>query len=140
MRFWDSSALAALFIKNPQRERMRSYYEQDPVIAMWWATPIEITSALTRQEREGSLTSSDTDAIIQRLQDVSPTWEELQHTVRLRNTALRLLRVHPLRAADALQLAAALVAAKGDPSSIDVVCLDHRLTQAARREGFRVLE
>jgi hypothetical protein len=54
--------------------------------------------------------------------------------------ASRLLRVHPLRAADALQLAAALAAAKGDPSSLDVVCLDQRLSEAARREGFRVLE
>jgi predicted nucleic acid-binding protein len=119
---------------------MRSCYEQDPMIAIWWATPIEITSALTRQEREGSLSSSDADAVIQRLQQVSASWEELQPTVGLRSTALRLLRVHPLRAADALQLAAALVAAKGDPTSLDVVCLDQRLSQAARREGFRVLE
>ncbi len=140
MRFWDSSALVALFIGNPQRERMRFYYEQDPMIAIWWATPIEITSALTRQEREGFLTSPDTDAAIQRLQEVSPSWQELQPTAGLRGTASRLLRVHPLRAADALQLAAALAAAKGDPSSLDVVCLDHRLSEAARREGFRVLE
>jgi len=139
MRFWDSSALVALFIRNRQRERIRSYYEQDPMIASWWATPVEIASAVTRQEREGVLTSLATDAVIQRLQEVSPTWEELQPTVGVRSTALRLLRVHPLRAAGALQLAAALAAAKGDPSSLDVVCLDHRLSEAAKREGFRVL-
>lgn len=140
MRFWDSSALVALFIRSPQRKRMRSYYEQDPMVAVWWATPIEITSAITCLEREGSLASSDTGAAIQRLQEVSPSWEELEPTLGLRSTASRLLRVHPLRAADALQLAAALAAAKGDPSSLDIVCLDHRLSEAARREGFRVLE
>jgi predicted nucleic acid-binding protein len=47
-----------------------------------------------------------------------------------------MLRVHPLRAADALQLAAATVAAEHDPSSLELVCLDQRLSEAAGKEGF----
>jgi hypothetical protein len=46
------------------------------------------------------------------------------------------LRVHPLRAADALQLAAAFVAAERRPSSLEIVTLDQRLAAAARKEGF----
>jgi predicted nucleic acid-binding protein len=46
--------------------------------------------------------------------------------------------VHPLRAADALQLAAAVVAAEGIPASLSIVTLDERLAAAARREGFVV--
>jgi hypothetical protein len=57
----------------------------------------------------------------------------------VRRTAERLLRTHPLRAADALQLAAALIAADHDPTSLAIVCLDERLRVAARREGFIVL-
>jgi uncharacterized protein len=58
----------------------------------------------------------------------------------VRRTAERLLRVHPLRCADSLQLAAALISADHDPATLEIVCLDARLTGAARREGFAVLE
>lgn len=47
-----------------------------------------------------------------------------------------MLRVHPLRAADAAQLAAAFVAAERHPSSLEFVILDMRLAAAARKEGF----
>jgi len=57
----------------------------------------------------------------------------------VRRTAERLLRVHPLRAADSMQLAAALIAAEHNPSDLDIVCLDKKLSDAARREGFTVL-
>jgi hypothetical protein len=52
---------------------------------------------------------------------------------------MRLLRVHALRAGDALQLAAALVAAEGQPGSLEIVTLDERLALAASREGLRVV-
>jgi predicted nucleic acid-binding protein len=54
----------------------------------------------------------------------------------VRTTAIRLLRVHPLRTADAFQLAAAIVAAENHPASLQFVTLDDRLGQAAEREGF----
>jgi len=52
--------------------------------------------------------------------------------------AKRCLMVHPLRAADALQLGAALVACGDDPHGFEFVCVDERLNEAARREGFTV--
>ncbi len=58
---------------------------------------------------------------------------------QVRNRAIRLLRLHPLRAADALQLAAALTAAAEDPERLHLVSSDDRLSAAAQREGFRVL-
>jgi hypothetical protein len=57
----------------------------------------------------------------------------------LRDLAERLLRVHSLRAADSLQLAAAIIAAEREPVTLDLVSLDDRLNDAASREGFRVL-
>jgi len=53
--------------------------------------------------------------------------------------ARRLLAAHPLRAADALQLAAALVACDERPDVLALVTLDDHLAEAARREGFVVL-
>jgi predicted nucleic acid-binding protein len=54
----------------------------------------------------------------------------------VREAAIRFLRVHALRAADALQLAAAFIAAERRPPSLTVVTLDDRLAAAARKEGF----
>jgi len=48
--------------------------------------------------------------------------------------------VHPLRAADTLQLPAAFIAAERRPSSLEVVTLDDRLSAAAQKEGFLVIE
>jgi uncharacterized protein len=56
------------------------------------------------------------------------------------STAVRFLRVHPVRAADALQLAAAFVAAERRPASLEVITFDDRLAVAARKEGFVVTE
>jgi len=52
--------------------------------------------------------------------------------------ATRLLRLHTLRAADALQLGAALHGAEGQPKGRTVHTLDSRLALAAEREGFAV--
>jgi hypothetical protein len=66
------------------------------------------------------------------------SWAEVLPSDAIRSTAQRLLRVHPLRAGDALQLAAAIVAAEHDPASLEFVGLDERLNEAARREGFPI--
>ena len=53
-------------------------------------------------------------------------------------TACRLLRVHPLRAADAMQLAAATVMAGGRTLQAGFLAFDDRLREAAGREEFVV--
>jgi len=75
---------------------------------------------------------------IDRLRRLAHAWHEIDASDPIRETAVRLLRVHPLRAADALQLAAAHDAAERRPSSLEVVTLDDRLATAARKEGFVV--
>ena len=75
---------------------------------------------------------------LQGLQQLSAGWHEIDPSDEIRETAARFLRVHPLRAADALQLAAAFVAAERRPASLEIVTLDDRLANAARKEGFAV--
>ncbi len=139
MRFWDTSALIPLVSNEPSRERMLELLESDSQIVAWWGTPIEITSSLARREREKALTSEQVDAAVSLARQLSEAWHEIVPSDGVRRTAERVLRTHPLRAADSLQLAAALVAADHDPSTLEMVCLDARLASAARREGFRVL-
>ena len=114
-------------------------YELDPEMVAWWATGAECVSALARLEREGSLIQASMSGGLRRLDGLARAWREVQPVTAVRETAIRLLRVHPLRTADALQLAAAIVAAEGHPASLPLVTLDERLAQAAEREGFVVV-
>ncbi len=139
MRFWDSSAIVALLVGEARTEIVRPIAEDDPVMLVSWATVVECVSAIARLERDGDLTSEATLAALERLDAVAEGWNEVQPVEAARRAARRLLRVHRLRAADALQLAAAVVAAEGHPASLEVVTLDDRLVEAARREGFVVL-
>jgi predicted nucleic acid-binding protein len=115
-------------------------YERDSELLVWWATEAECVSALTRLERDRSLDGRSMNQALLRLDGLRAGWREIQPVDRLRQTAIRLLRVHPIRAADALQLAAALVAAEDHPPTLPVVTLDERLARAAEREGFPVVQ
>ncbi len=136
MRFWDSSALVPLIVQEPATNTVKELLAADPSILAWWGAEIECISALSRLERQGALDAAGTSAAAGRLGIVHRSWHEVQPTERVRETAVRLLRVHDLRAADALQLAAALVASDARPAGLPFVCLDERLRRAADREGF----
>jgi len=112
--------------------------QDDPEQTVWCLSEVEIAAALARREREGA----DAGPIETAREDLSKLvrrWRPVTAVESVRARALRLVRTHPLRAADALQLAAALVASDDKPEGMPFVCLDDRLRDAARREGFPVL-
>ena len=139
MRFWDSSAVVPLLVAESTSAAVLREYELDPEVVAWWATEVECVSALARLEREGNLAARSLSEGLRRLGALGRTWREVQPVTAVRTTAIRLLRVHPLRTADALQLAAAIVAAEDHPATLPLVTLDDRLAQAAEREGFAVV-
>jgi len=138
MKFWDTSAIILLLADEPSREGLLAILEDDPQVIAWWGTSVEIASALARREREQLITAAEAEAALSAARVLSDGWHEIVPSDAIRRTAERLLRAHPLRAADSLQLAAALIAANHDPTTLELVCLDVRLTVAARREGFKV--
>jgi predicted nucleic acid-binding protein len=127
-----------LIVDEPGRERLLALVEADPVMVVWWGTSVELVSALSRRERDGSLPTSVANAAVERVRKLERTWHQVAPTDAVRQRAQRLLRVHPLRAADSLQLAAALEVAGADPASVSFVTLDQRLLDAAAREGLTV--
>lgn len=139
MRFWDSSAVLPLLVDESTREGLLARLEEDGDMLSWWGTPVEIASALARREREKLLSAEEVSNVLAALHHLAASWHEIVPSDSVRRSAERLLRTHTLRAADSLQLGAALVAADHDPRSLEIVCLDERLTLAARREGFTVL-
>jgi predicted nucleic acid-binding protein len=107
---------------------------------VWWATEVECASAIARLERDAALDDAAAREAFDRLKHLAHAWHEVDASDPIREAAVRFLRVHPLRAADALQLAAAFIAAERRPSSLEVVTLDDRLAVAARKEGFVLIE
>ena len=138
MRFWDSSAVVPLLVRQPASPRVDHWWAEDERLALWTLTPVEITSALWRQVREGSLDEADARAADARSQELAEASYLVTDIDGVKAMARRLLRVHPLRSADALQLAAAVVWTGGRPQGKTLLTLDERLALAARREGFEV--
>lgn len=139
MRFWDSSALVPAVIAESTSPAVRRLLQADPAITVAWHCEVECTSAVARLERTGGYSTDEADDAFRALAVLRHAWVEMDPTAALRVSATRLLRVHDLRAADALQLASAIAAAEGHPDTLEFVSLDDRLVVAARREGFAVV-
>ena len=140
MRFWDSSAIVPLILAESTTRAMQAVAAKDPVMLVWWASEVECASALARLEREDALDDSAVRHAFERLRQLASGWHEIDPSDAIREAAVRFVRVHPLRASDALQLAAAFVAAERRPPSLEIVTLDERLVAAARKEGFEVVD
>jgi len=112
----------------------------DSAMLVWWGSEIECVSALARLERDDALSDQAITLALKRLGRLAAGWHEIDPSDGIREAAVRFLRVHPLRAADALQLAAAFFAAERRPASLEVITLDDRLGSAARKEGFAVIQ
>ena len=138
MKFWDSSAIVPLLVAEPSTREMQALASRDHAMLVWWGTRIECASALARLERDGALDEDAASTAFDRLKQLSAAWHEVEAGHAVREAAVRFLRVHPLRAGDATQLAAAFIAANRQPGTLEIVTLDDRVASAARKEGFAV--
>ncbi len=138
MRFWDSSVLVNLCVVAPRTLEAQKHYIEDPRIVAWWGSEVECASAIARREREGAFGDAGAGEAWAVLAALGSVWVEVQPSNAVRRQAVRVVRLHPLRAGDALQLAAAIEWA-GSPPSGELVTFDARLREAARLEGFTVL-
>lgn len=136
--FWDSSALVPLLVPEAASEALTRLLASDGEPVLWWTTPLECQSALQRRHREGALSREQLTAATDRLRQLVLHADTIAPTDDLRRRAARVLAVHPLRAADSLQLAAALVWCEEQPQGETLVSLDERLRSAAHAEGFTV--
>jgi len=139
VRFWDTSALVPLFVAEPATSRARRWLADDPDVTVWTLARVELLSALARRRRAQP---SAADRLRQARREALAAWErwsEVTAVELVRRHAERLVETHPLRAADALQIGAALVVAGSDPPTLEFVTLDDQQAQAAEREGLQVL-
>ncbi|MDA2930537.1 PIN domain-containing protein, partial [Acidobacteria bacterium AH-259-O06] len=125
MRFWDASAVVPLVVAEEQTSHCRSLLAQDTEMVVWLLTPLEVISALTRRLRQSSLKLPDFRRAKEQLVVLERAWSEVTSVESVRERARRLLETHSLRAADALQLAAAIIVSEDKPPQIPFVTLDN---------------
>src|SRR5450432_3028115 len=104
--FWDSSSLVPLCVIQPSTPVANMLSRQYEKI-VWWAAPVEIQSAFTRLIRMGILTQNGQVQAQVALDGFRSKWSEILPDAQVRMNAERFVDRFPLRAADALQLAAA---------------------------------
>ena len=138
MRFWDSSAVVPLLVQQERSSRAAAWISGDDVMVVWTLTPVEVVSALRRLVREKTLSEEAARTTELRLGEMMDRCHVVIDVETVKSLAVRLLRLHPLRAFDALQLGAALYWAEGHPQGRMLHTLDDRLADAAQREGFVV--
>ena len=139
MRYWDASALVPLIVAEPDSELVRGWLAEDDHIVTWVWTRTEITGAIERRTREGLLSRRRRREVLDRLGVLAGRWDEVTDVLAVRSRADALLARHPLRAADAGQLGAALLVQEQVAGSLTFACRDQRLLSAADVEGLRIL-
>ncbi len=126
--FWDASALVPLAVRQAITPRAIALYKSHGVV-VWWATPVEIASALARLVRIKQLNSGDWVTARKLAKNLADSWSVVQPSDSLRTKAAQLLERYDLRAADSLQLAAALEVVRGCAPR---PCLSDRRSEATR--------
>lgn len=137
--FWDTSALIPLCCFQTQSARARMATRSFGHQVVWWATIVEAIASLNRLARIGNLGPREMSQAFARLEHLRYRWSEVQPIDSIREQAERLLRTHKLRAADALQLAAALQWCAQHPRGRTFIGGDNDLSRAAEAEGFSMI-
>jgi hypothetical protein len=141
--FLDSSALVKRYIDEAGTRRVLEIIESSDRLIVSSLARVEITAALVRRARRGGLSEDHLHDILAALEtELREVFEVMELSAAIMTRATDLVRTHALRAADAIQLASALVAMGGPSKASDFtfVSADAELNAAARQEGLNVAD
>lgn len=136
MKFWDTSAVVPLLVQQAKTQTSEKLLREDRLMIVSWTTECEAFSALARLERESALSSKAFLGAKAILDTLAQSWNVVEPSAELIVETKRVLRLHPLRSADALQLASAILACKKTPHNLTFLTFNERLSEAAGKEGF----
>jgi uncharacterized protein len=137
--FWDTSALVPICIYHATTLQARTLLRKYAPVA-WWGSFVEVHSAIARLHREKQINDDMRQNALMRLTLLTRSWNEILPSEDLRQLAGNLLHRYPLRAADSMQLAAALTWCQQKPAQKIFLCDDKKLSEAATLSGFTVIQ
>jgi uncharacterized protein len=137
--FFDASAVVPLCLAQTSSPMARRHYRTFSRQVVAPTTLIEVASAVYRAVRLGLLAPTGVKRAMERLGQLDKRWTEIELTVGSRNLGVEMIAHYDLRAADAIQLASALIWCKEQPRNRPFVCFDHSLSAAASAAGFDII-
>jgi predicted nucleic acid-binding protein len=96
----------------------------------------EVAAAIARRTREGDIDPADRDRLLERLAADAGAMLIVEVAREVVERAMRLVVEEPLRGADAVHLASAVLLARGIPGRMRFACADRTLSAAAARKGL----
>ena len=138
MKFWDSSAIVPLLVVQERSKDVQQLLKEDRLMVVCAIAVFECYGALTRLLREGFLVRDSFSMAVLKLDKLIAAWKTVELGGALTEEVKRVLRVYPLRTADSIQLASAIISCEKQPSTGEFVCLDDKLAGCAEKEGFEV--
>lgn len=139
MNFWDTSALLPIFVPEATSSVMHQLYGKLEQKTVWTLTSVEAITAISRLERSHQLSPHEYETTREKLMALFQTCYLIDDIEGVKERAYKIVNFHPLKSADAIQLAAALVACLDNPWGHYFVTLDQQLADSALKEGFRIL-
>ncbi len=141
--FLDSSALVKRYVPETGSVWIQGIADATTgnLLIISRITWVEVLSALARRQREGSLSTTDVNLIIQRFRyDLNNQYQVIELDRALAESAGQLVNQYPLRAYDAVQLASVLLIqpafAMATSTSLVFISADDRLLNIAQTAGF----
>jgi len=139
LAFWDASALVPLCVHEISSPQAHLYIRKfSPVV--WWGSFLEVHGAICRLHRAREISTEQKQGALSGLRLLARGWREVLPDDSIRELAAASLDKYPLRAADSLQLAAALTWCEMRPPKRHFICADQRLAASADAAGFAVLK
>jgi predicted nucleic acid-binding protein len=143
--FFDSSAIVKRYVVEDGTKWVRRLTRRgkpEPIYLVR-ITTVEVTSAVARRRRGGSLTAAKAGSILSRFRHhVAGRYLMVEIAPALLADAARLANLHVLRAYDAVQLAAAMEVNRrwqtAGLGTVTLVSADKALNDAALAEGLTV--
>lgn len=145
MIFLDSSALVKLYVDEPGSDHVEQLLlDAGPGAAVISRLAVvEVAAALTRRSRKGDLSLDDLSAVMGRIRsDAKTRFRVVELGGATMSRAIIVVEQHALRAADAIQLACALLAFGQARQQVGhaLVSSDAELNNAAARESILVVD
>ena len=137
--YLDTSSLVKLYVQETESAEVKQIVQAAEVIATSHLAYVEARTAFARKRRERDVTPKDYRTV---LQDFEHDWESyflVDVSDVLIKLAARLAEKHALRGYDAIHLASAVTVRRHGDQPVTFSCFDARLSQAARREGLKIV-
>lgn len=142
MRYFDTSALVKQYFSlETGSKTVRELLKSGEKVFTAALTYVETHAAFARRRRERILSPQVTRRLALRFDKDWETYEVILLNQDVLALARQILYRHPLRSADAVHLASALLLARKTPATAwEFVCADQRLGAAASIEGLRPID